>query len=96
MVQQPQNHKTDNAEKSIDMRKITSLASDGASVMVGRRNGVGVRLRNSHCPYLVQIHCVAHCLAPAAANAFKSVSYFDEFQRTIKQVYFFYSSSAVR
>ena len=83
-------------EKGVSIGKITSLASDRASVTVAIRNGVGARLRTSYCPHLVQIHCVAHRLALVAANAFKSVPYFDEFQRTIKHVYFFYSSSAVR
>ena len=64
--------------------------------MVGWKSGVGTRLHSEYAPYLVQIHCVAHRLALAAANACKKVSYFDELQRTLKQVYRFYSSSPVR
>ena len=82
--------------KNLKLASITSLASDGASVMVGRKNGVGACLREKYTPHLIQVHCVAHCLALAAANACKAVPFFDEFQRTIKSVYYFYSSSAVR
>ena len=67
------------AEKGLAMSKVTSLASDGASVMVGRKNGVGARLCSEYVPYLVQVHCIAHGLALAAANACKKVSYFDQF-----------------
>ena len=82
--------------KGLDTAKVTSLASDGASVMVGRKSGVGTRLHSKYAPSLVQIHCVAHHLALAAANACKEFPYFDELQRTLKQVYRFYSSSPVR
>ena len=82
--------------KGLGMAKITSLASDGASVMVGRKNGVGARLRSEYVPYLVQVHCIAHRLALAAANACKKVPFFDQFQCTIKQVYRFYTNSPVR
>ena len=83
-------------DKDLEMAKVTSMASDGASVMVGRKSGVGARLRSEYVPYLVQVHCIAHRLALAAANACKKVQYFDQFQRTIKQVYRFYANSAVR
>ena len=77
------------------MAKITSLASDGASVMVGWKSGVGICLQSEHTPYLVQVHCIAHRLALAAANACKKVSGFDQYQCIVKQVYRFYSNSAV-
>ena len=82
--------------KGLDFAKVSSLASDGASVMTGKHNGVGARLRENSSPYLIQIHCAAHRLALAAADACRFVSYFDEFQRLLKQVYFYYSTSAVR
>ena len=39
-------------EKQIPMEKISSLASDGASVMTGKHNGVGAKLRRD-LPHLV-------------------------------------------
>ena len=35
------------------------FTSDGAAVMLGRRNGVAVK-RKEHIPHLVQQYCVAH------------------------------------
>ena len=42
--------------------KLVGLGSDGASVMMGRHSGVGVRLK-SVAPFLVHTHCVAHSYA---------------------------------
>ena len=75
---------------------MTSLASDGASVIVGRKSGVDTHLHSEYAPYHVQIHSVAHRLTLAAANACKEVPYFDEFQLTLKQVDRFYNNSPVR
>ena len=83
-------------QKGLNFAKVSSLASDGAAVMVGRRNGVGARISSTLNPHLVQVHCAAHRLALAAGNACKKVPYYEEFQRTLKQVYFFYANSAVR
>ena len=52
----------------IEMRKVMGFGSDGAAVMVGRVSGVSTRLR-VHNPVIINIHCVAHRLALAAANA---------------------------
>ena len=37
-----------------------------AAVMIGKKSGVSTCLR-VHSPFTVNIHCVAHCLALAAA-----------------------------
>ena len=55
--------------KGISLTKLMTLASDGASVMTGRLNGVGVRLKREFSPHMTQIHCVAHKLALAAGQA---------------------------
>ena len=49
----------------IEMSKIVSLASDGASVMMGKTGGLAAKLRDKHCPMLLNIHCVCHRLALA-------------------------------
>ena len=41
--------------------KVVGFGSDGASVMVGSRNGV-VAMLKADVPYLVDIHCLAHKL----------------------------------
>ena len=41
------------------MHKTVMFTSDGVAVMLGRRNGVAVKLKE-RIPHLVQQHCVAH------------------------------------
>ena len=50
------------------------FGSDGASVMTGVRSGISTRLKADN-PYIVNIHCVAHRLALAAAQASDKVRY---------------------
>ncbi|CAJ0909514.1 12640_t:CDS:2 [Entrophospora sp. SA101] len=54
------------------LEKITSFASDGASVMLRVRNGVAKQL-TSYCPYMVVTHCVAHHLALASETLAKGL-----------------------
>ena len=56
----------------IEMRKVMGFGSDGAAVMVGRVSGVSTRLK-VHNPVMINIHCVAHRLALAAAQASGSI-----------------------
>ena len=44
---------------NIDIQKMVMFTSDGAAVMLGKRNGVAKLLQNS-VPHLVEQHCVAH------------------------------------
>ena len=46
--------------KGIQLNKLMTLASEEASVMTRRHNGVGVRLKREYSSHLTQIHCVAH------------------------------------
>ncbi|CAI7814073.1 unnamed protein product [Closterium sp. NIES-54] len=43
----------------VDLQKVTGIATDGASVMVGKNNGVVARLR-MRIPHLASTHCIAH------------------------------------
>ncbi|CAI7877564.1 unnamed protein product [Closterium sp. NIES-53] len=52
----------------VDLRKISGISTDGASVMTGKNNGVVVRLR-MRIPHLASIHCIAHREALAARDA---------------------------
>lgn len=84
------------AQKGLDTARIISLSSDGASVMMGKNNGVGAIWKRAHQPRLIHVHCVAHRLALAAASACRDIPGFDEYQRTLKQVYHFFANSPVR
>ena len=49
-------------DSDVPFSKVTGFSSDGASVMLGKNNGVAARLRD-HNPKLINIHCVCHKLA---------------------------------
>lgn len=44
---------------AIALANLTGFGSDGASVMLGNRNGVATRLL-AHAPYMTSSHCAAH------------------------------------
>ena len=72
------------------------LGSDGASVMTGVRSGVSTRLKADNL-YIVNIHCVAHRLALAAAQASDKVPYLkNNFNNTLNNLFYFYENSSVR
>lgn len=73
--------------------KLVGLGTDGASVNVGSRGGLGAILKRD-IPHLIQVHCIAHKLELAILDACKQVVYVDKFQTTIKSVLKFYSKSS--
>ena len=54
-------------ENDISIAKVAGLGSDGASVMVGRHNGIGAKLKKQN-PFMLSMHCVAHKLALASQS----------------------------
>ena len=47
-------------EKGISFSKVVGLGSDGAAVMTGNRNGVGMKLKNLLMRVRVQTECQQH------------------------------------
>ena len=78
----------------INLSKVVGFGCDGASVMVGARNGVATRLK-SHNPVMISIHCVAHRLALAATQAADSIPYLKKFKQYLFQIFYYYHNSAV-
>ncbi|CAB4479250.1 unnamed protein product [Rhizophagus irregularis] len=76
-------------------KKIMSFSSDGASVMLGRNNGVAAKLANKN-PYLFVSHCIAHRLALACNSAQKRVTFCKYIENLIKETYNFFSNSEKR
>ncbi|GES83200.1 zinc finger protein 862-like [Rhizophagus clarus] len=76
-------------------KKIMSFSSDGASVMLGRNNGVATKLANKN-PYLFVSHCIAHRLALACNSAQKQVAFCKYIETLIKETYHFFSNSEKR
>ncbi|KAJ8378389.1 hypothetical protein AAFF_G00242770 [Aldrovandia affinis] len=82
-------------ERDVELSRIIGLGSDGASVMMGKRAGVGALLKKESA-FSIQVHCGAHRAALAALDAAKAVDQVGAYKRTIASVYSFYKHSASR
>jgi len=79
----------------LDMNKIRGIGTDGASTMMGCRNGVVAQLKRI-TPSAIGVHCAAHRLNLASSQAGESVPYIKKFNVIIRQLFDFYTNSAVR
>ena len=52
--------------------KTVRMSTDGASVMIGIRNGVVTKIK---VPHLISVHCVAHRLELGIKDSIKQVTY---------------------
>ncbi|CAG8745936.1 20190_t:CDS:2, partial [Rhizophagus irregularis] len=67
------------------LSKLVVFASDGASVMLGKNEGVAAKLSRV-CTYsLIVNHCVAHKLALACKDARKEIEFYKEAELLIKK-----------
>ena len=78
-----------------DFANVVAVCTDGANVMVGCRNGVVTKIKEIN-DKVIGIHCLAHRLSLCLSDASKSVPQVAKFQDTLKSVFLYYSSSAVR
>ena len=78
--------------RGVEISKVTSLGTDGASTMTGRKEGLlGHFLREN--PHISNTHCSAHRLALCTSQAANEVSAVKEFAATIEQIYYHFKSS---
>uniref|UniRef100_A0A672HAQ6 HAT C-terminal dimerisation domain-containing protein n=1 Tax=Salarias fasciatus TaxID=181472 RepID=A0A672HAQ6_SALFA len=82
-------------QTDVELSRVISLGSDGASVMLGKHAGVGALLRRESA-FSIQVHCIAHRVALAAQDAAKSVGQLGTYKHTVASVYSFYKHSASR
>ena len=61
-----------------------SFSSDGASVMLGRNNGVATKLTNKN-PYLFISHYIAHRLVLACNSVQKQIAFCKYIETLIKK-----------
>ena len=78
-------------DKSLQIMRLCAFSSDGASVMTGRLSGVAVRLKR-HSPRVIAVHCINHRLALAAAHAFDTIPYLQQFKSILQSLFFFFLS----
>ena len=81
--------------KNNNYTPLMGLETDGAAVMVGCRNGLGMKLKEKN-KMLSQVHCVAHRLNLAASQASKDIHYMQDYHRYIQILYHFFSDSQAR
>ena len=77
--------------------KTVGFGLDGASVMLGCRNGLAVKLKGD-IPHLVEIHCAAHRLELASVSAIKGIKQVQDIRDMLKGLYkqYHYSPKAPR
>lgn len=89
------NIKEELVKDDLDVQKFLSLASDGASVMVGKNNGVAALLKREN-PRLVNVHCICHRLALACGDSNNEVEYMLTIERLLVQLYKWLENSCVK
>ena len=82
-------------EAELDLSKLRGIGTDGASTMIGCRNGVVTRLKNL-TPSAISVHCAAHRLNLASSHARVSVPYVRKFHTILRQLFDYFNNSAVR
>lgn len=58
----------------LDLNKLPGLSTDGASVMVGKENGVAAKLKRE-AKMLLNVHCICHRLALECGDANDHILY---------------------
>ena len=89
------NIKEELAKNDLQVQNFLSLASDGASVMVGKNNGVSALLKREN-PRLVNVHCICHRLALACGDSNNKVEYMHTIERLLVQLYKWLENSCVK
>jgi len=69
-----------------------SFVSDGASVLLGKKNGVAKRLKDRY-PLIFSLHCMNHRLELAISDAVKDVNATNHFKSFMDSLYVLYSAS---
>ena len=89
------NIKEELAKNDLQVQKFLSLVSDGASVMVGKNNGVSALLKREN-PRLVNVHCISDRLAFACGDSNNEVEYMLTIERLLVQLYKWLKNSCVK
>ena len=82
-------------KKKFDFQKMVMFTSDGASVMLGKINGVAAKLK-LEVPHLVQQHCVAHREDLGISDTWKEIKLMRDMDTFMRTVYPIFSRSQQR
>lgn len=82
-------------ELNMEINKVSSLVSDGASVMLGSRTGLAARLKEVNFR-IISIHCICHKLALACVDTAKDVEYIGTVEDLPRQLWKYLENSPKR
>ena len=83
------------SKHGLDFQRMVMLTSDGASVMLGKNNGVAALLKRQ-IPHLTKQHCVAHRENLGIDDAWKDVPLMRDVETLLRTVYSTFSRSTVK
>ena len=83
------------SQNEVATQKLIMFTNDGASVMLGRNNGVQAKLK-AIVPHLLEFHCVAHREALVVSHAYNSIDNFVQLESTLQAIYSYFSHSSTR
>ena len=76
-------------EFDLNINKMKSFVSDGASVMTGINNGVAARLKRVN-NVMLNFHCICHRLAPACCDSGNETEYIKEVEGILTKIWKFF------
>ena len=79
----------------LDINKLAGLSTDGASVMVGKEDGVAAKLKRE-AKMLLNVHCICHRLALACGDANDHISYIKTVEKVLIRLWSFFHNSGKR
>ncbi|CAG2200191.1 unnamed protein product [Mytilus edulis] len=79
----------------LDMSKLSGVSTDGASVMVGKKEWLVKRLKDDN-PALVAIHCICHRLALACIDTCADLQYIKEMEGHMTHIWKIFHYSFVK
>ena len=83
-------------EFGLKLFNMVSLATDSASVMTGRKTGVGVQLKSKYSQFSTQTHCIAQRLNLAVSDSIKINEVLKKLKDKFDNLYHFISGSSIR
>ena len=79
------------ADNNIDLQKMVMFTSDGASVMLGKTNGVAAKFKEK-LPHLVQQHCVEHREDLGICDTWKEIKLMKDIEIAMRNIYTLFST----
>lgn len=83
------------SDNEINIQNMVMFTSDGAAVMLGKKNGVAAMLKRE-INHLTEQHCVAHREDLGIDDAWKQVSIMQDIETLLKTTYTMFSRSSVK